>query len=502
MKKTAFETPYPGAWRGPDRAISESEVAALGIGKKDLVRQEAVGLPLFVVLPARAGVFGIPEANARWPYLGMMYHEERFTPFYDRDGQREAFAKMVSKELETPGWWEARYAEYQANESLYLQACFALLEASFSDFSEQELAERLEAFYDATFEIERWGLRQEEIIVGTDDLILKAKASDPELAAMFQDLLLPSEANYLQIQESELAELGIAAGSEQEWDAYAKKYSWVRSNYSRGSVLSADDFRKELEQMGSGPDAYRAHKDHLNELIESIRAKQEKAWPVVRERTDDETFAGLRLGNLYALWRDRRKRANLVWSAVIEKFVHEISRRRETDPLRAKRLLPEDFLAYMTDASALDRFEDAHPGPIAVIDLPDGKGTFSGEAYEHLTAAHEPDERHDGKPLKGIPAAPGTAEGPVAIVLDPDKDATKMKKGAVLVTSSTRPDFLPLMRRAAAIVTDEGGMLAHAAIVSRELKIPCAVGTKTATKALKDGDIVRVDGTAGTAELV
>jgi len=65
----------------------------------------------------------------------------------------------------------------------------------------------------------------------------------------------------------------------------------------------------------------------------------------------------------------------------------------------------------------------------------------------------------------------------------------------------TSPDFIIAMRKAAAIVTDEGGMTSHAAIVSRELKIPCIVGTKIATKVLKDGDMIQVDAETGVVKI-
>ena len=76
-------------------------------------------------------------------------------------------------------------------------------------------------------------------------------------------------------------------------------------------------------------------------------------------------------------------------------------------------------------------------------------------------------------------------------------DAGSFVDGEVLVTRMTAPDWVPLMRRAAAIATDSGGMTCHAAIVSRELGIPCVVGTQTATQKLRNGEIVTVDATRG-----
>lgn len=97
----------------------------------------------------------------------------------------------------------------------------------------------------------------------------------------------------------------------------------------------------------------------------------------------------------------------------------------------------------------------------------------------------------------GIGASPGVATGPIRVLLDP-VDAVELLDGEVLVAPETRPDWMPAMQRAAAIVTDTGGMASHAAIVARELGLPCVVGTGTATTDLVDGDLVTVDGVLGS----
>ncbi len=98
--------------------------------------------------------------------------------------------------------------------------------------------------------------------------------------------------------------------------------------------------------------------------------------------------------------------------------------------------------------------------------------------------------------LRGLGGAPGSASG-AARVLRALADSASLSDGDVLVTHMTSPDWLPLLRRAGAIVTDSGGMTCHAAIVSRELGIPCVVGTGEATRKLRDGEIVTVDATRG-----
>ena len=98
--------------------------------------------------------------------------------------------------------------------------------------------------------------------------------------------------------------------------------------------------------------------------------------------------------------------------------------------------------------------------------------------------------------LSGIPASPGTATGIVKITHHAS-GIDKIREGDVLVAEMTTPDFVPAMKRAVAIVTDRGGRTCHAAIVSRELGVPCIVGTGEATSVLKDGQLITVDGSQG-----
>lgn len=98
--------------------------------------------------------------------------------------------------------------------------------------------------------------------------------------------------------------------------------------------------------------------------------------------------------------------------------------------------------------------------------------------------------------VSGLSASPGIVSGRVRILQSP-ADGAQLQNGEILVAPMTSPDWVPTMRRAAGVVTDGGGMTCHAAIVSRELAIPCIVGTRTATGRLRDGELVTVDGRRG-----
>ncbi|MBI5226257.1 hypothetical protein HY994_03385 [Candidatus Micrarchaeota archaeon] len=121
----------------------------------------------------------------------------------------------------------------------------------------------------------------------------------------------------------------------------------------------------------------------------------------------------------------------------------------------------------------------------------------TGKEAEKVGKTLEQPQREDV--IRGQCAHPGHASGRVHIVWKPD-EATAFKNGDILVTGMTRPEYLHLFKKAAAVVTDAGGILSHAAIVARELKKPCIIGTQDATKRLKDGDWVEVDATQGIVQ--
>jgi len=105
------------------------------------------------------------------------------------------------------------------------------------------------------------------------------------------------------------------------------------------------------------------------------------------------------------------------------------------------------------------------------------------------------------KEIIGSVAFKGQAKGVVRVINMPE-EMVKMEEGNILVSAATSPNLMPAIRKAAAIVTDEGGLTCHAAIVSRELRIPCVVGTKFATKVLHDGDLVEVDAEKGIVKII
>lgn len=122
-----------------------------------------------------------------------------------------------------------------------------------------------------------------------------------------------------------------------------------------------------------------------------------------------------------------------------------------------------------------------------------------GAMYQHVDLRTEPLGRDAG--VSGQTGSSGRAEGRVCVV-DPDNLDMDFPENGILVCAVTTPDYVPLMQKASAIVTDQGGILSHAAIVARELRKPCIVGTGNATQRLTNNDMVVVDADVGTVSLL
>ena len=174
------------------------------------------------------------------------------------------------------------------------------------------------------------------------------------------------------------------------------------------------------------------------------------------------------------------------------------------DELRNERVLDEEELARLVELGHQVADHYGTPQDVEWAILDDEIYVLQSRPITTLSGG-EIDRKEDngadvddGSPvlLSGIGASPGRASGPVRVVHKIDQ-LDKVNAGDVMVTEMTTPDMVPAMKRASAIVTDEGGMTSHASIVSRELGVPAVVGTSTATAVLEDGQLVTVDGEMG-----
>lgn len=164
------------------------------------------------------------------------------------------------------------------------------------------------------------------------------------------------------------------------------------------------------------------------------------------------------------------------------------------DAIKAEALAPEELNTLIERGLKVEKLYGS------VQDTEWGFDADTKEFYflqsRPITTLEEEKEEKLVALCKGLPASPGIGRGKVKLIKD-ISEINLVEEGDVLVTAMTNPDMVPAMRKCAGVVTDEGGRTCHAAIVSRELQIPCIVGAKNATKSLKTGDSVTVDAVRG-----
>lgn len=185
----------------------------------------------------------------------------------------------------------------------------------------------------------------------------------------------------------------------------------------------------------------------------------------------------------------------------LDRLEREIGRRYGLTLRQVRWMLPEEVTDMLSTGkrpkgSELDaRFRDS-----GLLVTHSGMAVLLGEQLKSFVRKNKLEEgvvaNANVQELRGTPAFAGLARGAVRVI-ESSNEMNKMHRGDILVSHMTIPEIVPAMRIAGAIVTDIGGLTCHAAIVSRELSIPCIIGTKIATQVFKDGDVVEVDANKG-----
>lgn len=273
---------------------------------------------------------------------------------------------------------------------------------------------------------------------------------------------------------------------------HSKRYHWVQNNYAKNTYLDENYFLQQLKQMSNiEPDKELVRLD--NERKDVISKKKQLIKQLM---LDKESRNLIKITEVFAYMQDERKKYVLIANYYQDLFLKELQKR-----LNLKR--EEIEYTHIHELRSLLKQKKVNPvvfrerkKNVIVINTLKGYEVISGKVAREIY--DKAFKLAGGKvtELKGLVASRGKVEGVVKVVRK-IHDLVNVHDGAILVVSMTRPEMIVAIKRATAIVTDEGGITSHAAIVSRELGIPCIIGTKIATKVLKDGDKVEVDADKG-----
>lgn len=281
------------------------------------------------------------------------------------------------------------------------------------------------------------------------------------------------------IQEADRAKArGVSAR------ALARQFYWINFNYFHTVPLTARDFA-------------RRHTRPLSDLNAVSRRKRELFRSLRLPSGLQRLFAA---ADELTWWQDQRKKYALRTTEWMYRFLREVGRRQRLPMTTFYRTIPPELSALARGDVSLLRTVRGRKDPVVVyVDSRRDPIVLAGRDAEpvarilaHASAVTQ---------LRGTATQTGRVRGRV-IVLRGVADMRLVRRGDVLIASMTRPEFTPVLRQAGAIVTDEGGITSHAAIISREFGIPCIIGTKIATHIFHNGDRVEVDAERGIVRKV
>ena len=382
--------------------------------------------------------------------------------------------------------------------------------------SNEKLAEILREYVDAfEYVYALFKITQPEYTTAAADALrakVSALVSEKDVDNALNVLCSDVEHDPMKLDELAAIRLSLKPKiTEKDMREFIEEFPWYFFNtYDR--TLAADFLRSKFDDLRSIPAAER--KKTLEDAKKAIakHRKEHAAWIIKTKKDPDIAYLSTLLGTLGSDRLELKK----WWTGseyLFLDFFDEIARRiglgteemlmthRPTDMFDALdgKKLPSSLRASRKKSYAVFLNEDA------VEFLEHAK---ADDAFATLVHPSQSKSVASGKnTITGTVANPGIARGTARIIRVEDlktllKDMKRFKKDEIIVTTMTQPTVVGLARIAAAIVTDEGGITSHAAILAREYGIPCIVGAKIATRIIKDGDEIEVNATAGTVRIL
>ncbi len=326
-----------------------------------------------------------------------------------------------------------------------------------------------------------------------------------KLSAIYNKLTIPKEMSYVNRMEldklmllKEIKEKGIEECKE-KINKLIENYYWVNFGWGEAPEYTKEDLLKELEKADINAMIEQIQKRFDNSMNEKDALVDEiaKVDPLIKDY--------INIFDDYAVFHDWRKEGQV-------KAVHYI---REMYKIFAERFdIDIELLYCMFPVELAEQvLKDKKPEVESLRKRTDEwyyeyteDGTHSewygDDAHKKRDEAIGLDKQEQHSELQGISASQGRIIGTAKVCLSAKNADENINEGDILVTGMTMPEFVPAMKKSAAVVTDEGGLTCHAAIFSRELEIPCVVGTKMATRQIKDGDLLEVNANHGVIKIL
>jgi len=453
--------------------------------------------------------FQIALFFAKEDYINWYWNEE------DMIRLRKSVIKKVNKD---PKFLDKILAEWRKLIEVFKERIRECEKADLKKLSDEELLRLYERFYQLYIDEcgvsvglqESFSLHADRFMKPLLEKILKEKGKEKKLNEYFAMLTSPVTESFIVTEFKERLKIlkEIQKNKPEEvinniesfpkinkiLENHSKNFFWVENNYAKIKVLTKRHFIEKLVQelnLSMDPD------EEIKKIDgRLIKIKEDKKELIKELNLDDEFKNLIKMTEVFAYMQDERKKYVLIANHYQKLFLNEIGRRLNlTEREMNYTVIPELRNMLLNKDIDKDELKLRYRHCLCIQTL-EGYEIFEGAVADEIYEEIFKPKVKEFEDIKGICASQGKVKGVVRIV-QKVHDLINVNEGDIIVTSMTRPEMVTAMEKAAAIVTDEGGITSHAAVVSREFGIPCIIGTKIATKFFKDGDKVEVDADKG-----
>jgi len=317
-------------------------------------------------------------------------------------------------------------------------------------------------------------------------------------------LTTPTKKSYTMEEEEEIFSLALAYKKTKKIPSsrlrkHAQKYFWLNNGYDHTYFLKPEYFSVKIKEV-AGKMSVQQIKDSLENNKKRLILANIKINNLAKKlRISAPIRKAIKMIDWLADFQDKRKALSLEANYYLDEIIKELSRRSGWSYDLIRYLVPSEYTTVLKNQFSLVSLKERQKF-MGIIYTDQGVKLYFGEtARKREVQLLGQISDVSINEIEGTRAMGGKIIGRARVILK-KADINQMKSGEILVTTMTSPDFILAMKKAAAIVTDEGGITCHAAIISRELNIPCVIGTKIATRIFKDGDLVEVNANHGVVK--
>jgi phosphohistidine swiveling domain-containing protein len=428
------------------------------------------------------------------------FYQGKMDCYLDRESEDYYSAIAFGKIFNNQSFMNQVEKEVKKAASNLLIFAASFYHSDLNSYSNQKLIYLLKKFNELYAEIFAFGL------VNTYDQKLVAQTKKyflsnwPQSKANYFFTILTSSTKdtYYLKEEKDLLRAAIKIKNDKKTegkvlDQLVKDYSWLLINYE-GKLRTKNDFKKIVRKIIK-------ENKNPNKTLRDLEIKKKKLIAEQKKLEQKLKISPLYHRLIKAIRKNaylREYRKPLAVKAIFyeRKLLNEIAKRLSLTEKELKFLLtPEIEKALRTDRVDRKLIKKRINGSVYNFRR-NSYQVFTGLAAKKLLQQITTKQKTDLEEVSGLSAYPGKVKGKVRVILDLSS-LKGFKTGEILVTPATSPEMVSIFKKAKAVVTDEGGLTSHAAIISREMGVPCIVGTKLATLVLKNGDLVEVDAERG-----